>query len=356
MDLDLNVLEGKLNAILDRPTEDPAGDPASRHASPSLASTSSEALQFNPAVYRKPAAEEDQAKTEQESEYLRTLFWGDEPTRRARDERFAEEDEALQNLAIHGWGICEGYERETLRLAVLRKAEDGSRDISAEGYTSPWTETDQRALEFQRQKEDYLQVADKLSIFLAGDEESESEKVLRYRLRNLKTLLQLYDSQWHESFGRLREDAHRRKQRTQDPAEIKADGHGSKVQTSLNNQPVGNESPALVDSPKGSKPAGSTRKGPRRRPNISADAAEPQPLPVGGTTRRSRRTQPPPVASISEAPVLAASEESPLKRVLRQRPGRNVAINDAAAASSAKPQGVSKRPPAKTTRRKAKKR
>ncbi|RMD41575.1 hypothetical protein DV735_g3547, partial [Chaetothyriales sp. CBS 134920] len=195
MDLDVNVLEGKLNAILDRPAE----EPISRPASPSIASTSSEALQYHSAVYRKPETEEERAQRDQESEYLRSLTWGDEPTRRAREEEFKQERAALGNLALRGWGMCEEYEQEIIRLAALRTAED--------------------ALEYQRQEEDYLQVTDKLSIFLTGDEESESERVLRYRLRHLKTLLQLYDSQWHRSFIRLREDADKRKQLTQDPAE-----------------------------------------------------------------------------------------------------------------------------------------
>ena len=201
-----------------------------------------------------------------------------------------------------------------------------------------------------------------MSIFLTGDEESESEKVLRYRLRNLKTLLQLYDSQWHESFSRLREDADKRKQRTQDPAEIEVNNHDSKVQRTFHNtlsgreqvdRPVGNESPCLVDSPKASKAAGNKRMGPRRRPNISADVAEPQPSPVGGTSRRSRRTRPP-VPSIAEDLTVTASANLS-NRVLRQRPGRNVANNIAATGSSAKPQGVSKRQRAKTTRRKVRK-
>ena len=350
MDLDMNALESKLNAVLDRPIR----DFPSRPASPSLASTSSEALQYHSAVYRKPPTEEERAQRDEENEYSRTLLWGDEATRRARQKQFEQEHKALESLAMNGWGMCEGYEKETLRLAALRTAEDGSRDNSAEGYTPTWTEADQRALEFQRQKEDYLQCADKLSIFLTGDEESESEKVLRYRLRNLKTLLQLYDSQWHESFSRLREDADKRKQRTQDPAKIEFDDHDSKVLKTFHNtlsareqvdRPLGNESPCLVDSPKASKAAGNKRMGHRRRPNISADAAEPPPSLVGGTSRRSqwiRATVP----SIAEDPTVTASANL-AKRVLRQRPGRNVAATE----RSAKPQGVSKRQRAKTTRR-----
>jgi hypothetical protein len=69
---------------LHRPTEDPTS------ASPSLASTSSEALQYHSAVYRKPHTEE-QARRDEESEYFRTLFWGDVPTRRAREEQFEQE-------------------------------------------------------------------------------------------------------------------------------------------------------------------------------------------------------------------------------------------------------------------------
>jgi hypothetical protein len=92
MDLVMNVLESKLNAVLDMPTE----DFTSRPTSPSLASTSSEALQFHLAVYRKPLIEEHHVWGGKESEYLPTLFWGDEPTQRVREEQFEEEREAVE--------------------------------------------------------------------------------------------------------------------------------------------------------------------------------------------------------------------------------------------------------------------
>ena len=50
---------------------------------------------------------------------------------------------------MRGWGMCEAYEKEALRLATQRTAEDDSRNISAEGYASIWTENDQRALEYR---------------------------------------------------------------------------------------------------------------------------------------------------------------------------------------------------------------
>lgn len=92
MDLDINALESKLSAVLDRPVE----DPISRSASPSLASTSSEARQYHLAVYRKPPTEEELARRDEERERFRTLFWGDESTRTAREIHFEREREALQ--------------------------------------------------------------------------------------------------------------------------------------------------------------------------------------------------------------------------------------------------------------------
>lgn len=188
-----------------------------------------------------------------------------------------------------------------------------------------------------------------MSIFLTGDEESESGKVLRYRLRNLKTLLRLYDSQWHESFRRLREDADKRKQRTQDRTEIEVNDHDSQVQGTFHNTLSGRGQ----DSPKASKAAGNNRMRPRRRPNISVDAAESQHSPVGGTSHSSQRTRPL-VPSITEDPTVTASANLS-KSILRQRPGRNVANNIAATGSSANPQGAPKRQRAKTTRRKVRK-
>ena len=78
---------------------------------------------------------------------------------------------------MRGWGTCEAYEKESSRLVADRAAEDGSGGISAEAYTPGWIENDPRALEFERQKEDYLELAEKLSVFLDGGAESESEEV-----------------------------------------------------------------------------------------------------------------------------------------------------------------------------------
>ncbi len=370
MDLDIKVLESRLNAVRDRPSE----DPISRPASPSLASTSSEALQHHSAVYRKPPTEEEQAQRDEERERTLILFWGDEPTRRRQEEQSRREREALQHLAMRGWGTCEAYEKESSRLAAHRAAEDGSRNISAEEYTPTGTENDQRALELERQKEDYLQLAEKLSVFLDGDAESESEEVFRYRLRNLKTLLRLYDSRWHESFRRLEEDADKRKQRIQHPTENKVDHHDSEVQGTCHNTlngrkqmdgPVATESLGLVDSSKASRTAGKSRMGPRQRLTISQEvssgglplssavyAVEPQPSPDHVTPRRSKRIQPP-VPSVAEDLTKTASTH-PSKRAVRSKPKRNVG-NNLTTMGSAKPQGISKRQPAKTTRGKARK-
>ena len=98
MDLDINALESKLNAVWDRSSK----DPISRRTSPSLASTSSEALQYSSAVYREPLTEDEGARRDEKSERLLAEFWGDEPTRRAQEERFEREQKALQDLAMHG--------------------------------------------------------------------------------------------------------------------------------------------------------------------------------------------------------------------------------------------------------------
>jgi hypothetical protein len=127
-----------------------------------------------------------------------------------------------------------------------------------------------------------------------------------------------------------------------------------------------NASLGPVHSSKVSKAAGK-RKGPQRRLNISqkvssdglplssgVDAAEPQPSPPPDrvTPRRSKRIQPP-VSSAAKDPAKTASTV-PSKRAVRLKPERKVASN-LTTRSSAKPQGVSKRQPAKTTRGKARK-
>jgi hypothetical protein len=121
-----------------------------------------------------------------------------------------------------------------------------------------------------------------------------------------------------------------------------------------------------VHSSKVSKAAGK-RKGPQRRLNISQkvssdglplssglDAAElqPSPPPVRVTPRRSKRIQPP-VSSVAKDPAKTASTD-PSKRAVRSKPERKVASNRTTR-SSGKPQGVSKRQPAKTIRGKARK-
>jgi len=119
----------------------------------------------------------------------------------------------------------------------------------------------------------------------------------------------------------------------------------------------------LVHSSKVSKDAGKKRPRPQRGLNISkkvptgglplsfgVDAAEPQPSPDRVTPRRSKRIKPP-VPSVAKDPTRTASTH-PSKRAVRSKPERNV-VGNLATRSSAKPQGISKRQPAKTTRGKA---
>ena len=348
----MNALGSKLNAVLERErhTEDPTSCPAS----PSLASTSSEALQYHPAVYRKPPTQEDQTQRDEKCEYMRSLWWGDEKTRRSREEQFKKEDEALRNLAMCSWRLCEGYEEEASRLMALRAVEDRSRNNSAEIHNPAWKEDDQLALEFQRQTEDYLTLTQTLSIFLNGDEESENKEVLRYRLKNLKTLLRLYDSQWHESLRRLEEAVVGKTQQSRDLTELEVDDHDSNVQAALHNassgrerveEPVENESPGLVDSPKASNAAKRKRIG---QPGTSVKA-EAKSSPVGDSLRRSRRIRTPVPSVCLDSTVAGSAYVS--KRIRRQNPRRSVANNAPANGTSAEPQGVSKRQQAKKIQR-----
>lgn len=103
---------------------------------------------------------------------------------------------------------------------------------------------------------------------------------------------------------------------------------------------------------KGSKAAQKTRLMPRRRPNISkkvsvgalprsssVDAAQPQPSPVSVNLRRSPRLQPP-ISSVARGS----------KRTIPSKSKQN-STDKITASSSAKPQGLSKRPGAETTGR-----
>jgi hypothetical protein len=130
---------------------------------------------------------------------------------------------------------------------------------------------------------------------------------------------------------------------------------------------VGSASLGPVHPSKVSKAAGKTKPGRQGRLNISqevssggmplssgVDAAEPQPSPPPDrvTPRRSKRIQPP-VPSISKDPTKTAST-NPSKRAVRSKPERKVA-SSLTARSSAKPQGISKKQPAKITRGRARK-
>jgi hypothetical protein len=116
----------------------------------------------------------------------------------------------------------------------------------------------------------------------------------------------------------------------------------------------------LVRSSKVSKAAGKKKLRPQWGLNISqkissgglplpsgVDAVEPQPSLDRVTPRRSKRIKPP-VPSVAKDPTRTAPT-NPSKRAVRSKPERNVAGN----LSPAKPQGISKRQPAKTTRGKA---
>jgi hypothetical protein len=126
-----------------------------------------------------------------------------------------------------------------------------------------------------------------------------------------------------------------------------------------------NASLGPVHSSKVSKAAGK-RKGPQRQLNISqkvssdglplssdVDATKPpSSSPDRVAPRRSKRIQPP-VPTVSEDPTRTAST-NPSKRAVRSKLERNVA-SSLRARSSARPQGISKKQPAKITRGRARK-
>jgi hypothetical protein len=126
-----------------------------------------------------------------------------------------------------------------------------------------------------------------------------------------------------------------------------------------------NASLGPVRSSKVSKAAGK-RKGPQRQLNISQkvssaglplssdveEAKPPSSSPDHVAPRRSKRIQPP-VSTVSEDPTRTAST-NPSKRAVRSKPERNVA-SSLTARSSARPQGISKKQPAKITQGRARK-
>jgi len=129
-------------------------------------------------------------------------------------------------------------------------------------------------------------------------------------------------------------------------------------------QPVVNESLGPVHSSKVFKAARKTRLGPQRQPNASkkvffgglplfsdVETEEPQPLPVQGP-RRSNRIQP--LVSIVAPDQTRMASTNPPKPAIRSKSEVNVA-KTRTTRSSAKPQGISKRQPAKTARGKARK-
>jgi hypothetical protein len=134
---------------------------------------------------------------------------------------------------------------------------------------------------------------------------------------------------------------------------------------SQNDRQPANASLSLVYSSKVSKAASKKKPASQRRLSVlqeassaglslscCVDAAEPQPLPSPDTAtpRRSKRIQPP-VLSVSKDPTRTASS-NPSKRAVLSKPEQNV-VSNLTARSSAKPQGVSKKQPAKNIREKA---
>jgi hypothetical protein len=127
-------------------------------------------------------------------------------------------------------------------------------------------------------------------------------------------------------------------------------------------QPVASASLGPFHSSKISKAARKRSPGPRRRSNVprkvssgdpplssGPDIAEPPPQAVSMPPRRSKRIQPPEPSTPKDP-----TSTDPLKGIARSRPRRNVSGNPISM-GSAKPQGISKRQPVKTTQRKARK-
>lgn len=130
-------------------------------------------------------------------------------------------------------------------------------------------------------------------------------------------------------------------------------------------QPVASASLGPVHSSKVSKATGKKRPGPQRRLNASQevspgdppllsgpDIAKPLPQAASIPPRRNKRLEPP-EPSTDKGPTGITSTDSP-KVIARTRPMRNGAGNPKST-SSAKPQGISKKPRSTRTRGKARK-
>jgi hypothetical protein len=310
--------------------------------SPSLASTSSGAFQYHQSVYREPPTEEEQAREDEEYERYQTWAWGERVTQEQEQQR----NKARERLGLLGWCACDGYKEETSKLTALRNTEDGLRSASAEAFTSSWSENNQQALECQRQQEDHRQFAKVSSIFLTGDEDFEDARTLRYRLKNLTNLLEVYDSQWQESIGRLQKYAKQSEQSAQEMMENEANDPDFETDETLRLPRVRNKKqvkaakkiPDPVNSSKPPKASGKGRIAPRQA--TISKAAELKSSPSDGPSKKNQTKR----LSVSEkgegSKVTPSANTSP--RVLQPRSGREVVGNVAATGNPAKPQGVLK--------------
>lgn len=318
--LDMALVKNKLSAVRDRPSDEPVPCPES----PSLASTSSDALQYHTAVYQTPVTEEEQARRAEARERTLSFFWGDKATRNARDEKLIQERKELQTLGMLGWGVSDEYKTESSKLAMRRTAEDRSRFATVNAGGMVWTENQQRVVELGRLKEDYDKLAQSLSIFLAGDVEAGGEDVLQYRLRNLKALLESYTSRWDETSKRLRETSTR----------LSEAAKNNKISRAQHPVKDGMEGRGQIQKRQSS--TGGRAKRPSRTSGIEHPSIE-------GTPRMSLRSR----RTVKDTPKTAST--SATGQTIPSKPSQGVTRNRRAA-SSARPQGISKAKPATTTR------
>jgi hypothetical protein len=214
---------------------------------------------------------------------------GDEKQRRERRAWEAEEAKELKNLKMLNWATSDAYAEEAKMLTERCTIEDRARDTSRAGHAPLWTKKGQQALEFERQKEDYLKLMEKLSRWTTGDEKAEKRKVLQYRLENLKYLLGVYDSQWREAFGRLQEDVGKGKQRILYSVEDRVDSYTSEKQKDGHDTESKREqSPPRRGRPK-TKRAAPTRAVGRSGRVVKPTKSRPQNSPSSTIPRRSAR-------------------------------------------------------------------
>jgi len=208
MAMDFDTLASKLASLRERSSEDTISRPVSQ------ASTSSSAFQFADELRSATGRIEMIAPEDDWQDEV----WGNGTTKRRRQTYEWREQEAkamndaIGVMAINGRNLldpnpCHLYAHEAARLTERRAEEDRTGDQS-KGTTrsNSLSKYHRVAVELQRRDEDYLQMKHRLLVWIADDEEAHSEDILRFRLRYIKTLMSVYNSQLEASFKRSQEN------------------------------------------------------------------------------------------------------------------------------------------------------